>query len=642
MVSPKTKLKRTTLYYGGGLLFVALVLLIVKVPFFVHLNNFIVDHFQGLGLARKEILIVGIDEKSLAKLGAWAWPRRYFATALENLDRGSPRVIGVDILFVEEREGDEELIEVLNSVSSSIVFPLKFSQDSLVTKTKFTGPNIDYGFVNLDTDSDGKIRKTLIATMVNDSCFESFSSKVFNEFLGAKSLDCEQIVESEDNLRIFSYANNEFSYLSFIDVFDNNFRLEEVRDKIILIGVVVSDLKIGPDDNYSDLSGKTMPGVYFHANIINSFLNDNSYRYLAPGISTLFLFGVSFILLWIYRKTKNNLISFAVTLLFLVLLNIGGAYLFESGIIWCFVATILAILTAYVFSIAYKSIITLRENRFIKRTFAQYISPVLLRKILKDPRLVKLGGYKTEMTVLFCDIRGFTGLCERLPAEKVMGLLNEYLTEFSDVILSHGGTIDKYIGDGIMAFWNAPLKDKKHQLKALSCAIGMTSVLKRFNKNHPEYPDLEIGIGVNTGLMIVGNIGGNKRFDYTVLGDNVNSAYRLEGLTKYYGVEILLAQSVIKNINTPTIIYRLIDETVVKGKTEAMRIYQPLEMTSQNLRLKKDYETALRAYRNGDFNEAKKRFAKLKDDPPSQLISKRISIVKRRKHWDGVWVWQTK
>ncbi|GAB4145960.1 MAG: hypothetical protein OHK0017_06150 [Patescibacteria group bacterium] len=286
-----------------------------------------------------------------------------------------------------------------------------------------------------------------------------------------------------------------------------------------------------------------------------------------------------------------------------------------------------------------------KEKAFVKQVFGRYVNSELLEDLISDPKKMELSGKVQNMTVLFADIRGFTSLSERLEPTKLIQLLNIYLDEMSQIILKYNGTIDKFMGDGIMAFWNAPLPDRDHAQNAISAAIEMNQRLAKLSLIHPEFENLKIGIGINTGDMVIGNIGSKQRLDYTVLGDNVNLAARLESLTKRYGAQLIVTEATLNRCNRNDLTFRQLDEIIVKGKTTPVKIYQPLPQSANAIKLKNAYETAFAAYQRGQFNHAMPIFQKLSEfDKPSALLLDRISKTNPSylKMWSGVWEWEQK
>ena len=294
-----------------------------------------------------------------------------------------------------------------------------------------------------------------------------------------------------------------------------------------------------------------------------------------------------------------------------------------------------------------------KDKEKIKGAFQQYVSPSVISDLMKNPDKLKLGGEKKELTVLFSDIRGFTSICENLTPVQLVHTLNEYLTDMTDTIIENKGVVDKYIGDAIMAFWGAPVDTPNHPELACKSALKMTGRLHTFNNRRKRQglPEIDIGIGINTGEMIVGNMGSDKRFDYTVMGDSVNLGSRLEGLNKVYGTRIIISEFTYERIKDEFLCRRM-DYVCVKGRKEPVKIYE--------LRGYKDYEDkevkglisqfekALDLYTVREFKKAKDIFRKLYesyDDQPSGLFVSRCDELISSpppEDWDSVYVLKTK
>ena len=294
-----------------------------------------------------------------------------------------------------------------------------------------------------------------------------------------------------------------------------------------------------------------------------------------------------------------------------------------------------------------------REKHRIRDSFEHYLSPEVISRVLKNPDLLQLGGEKKELTVMFTDIRNFTSLSEMLEPQELVAFMNQFHSAMTGIILEQGGTLDKYIGDAIMAFFGAPVEQPRHALIACRTALSMMEHLYECRKNwcFPGFSRIEIGLGLSSGEMVVGNMGSVKRMSYTVMGDQVNLASRLEGLTKHYGVKILVSQYTHALI-TPEITCREIDVVRVKGKAVPVSIFEPFKedyFTEGNFDFITHFEQGLRAYRARHFDEAVAHFERtlqLKpEDQPSILFIQRCQILKSSpppEDWDGVWTMSSK
>jgi len=283
-----------------------------------------------------------------------------------------------------------------------------------------------------------------------------------------------------------------------------------------------------------------------------------------------------------------------------------------------------------------------RKGRQLKKAFSNYVSADLVREIEKHPDKLVLGGEQRELSILFSDIRGFTTLSESLSPPELVKLLNEYLSPMTRIVLEEKGTLDKFIGDAVMALFNAPLDVPDHAVRACTAAVRMLDELERLNADfiqrgmHP----LDIGIGINTGLAVVGNMGADIRFDYTAIGDAVNLASRLEGLNKYYGTHILLGEETRNRISDQQFTFREIDRVRVKGKQLPVLIF---ELMVSNHKIRPRFEEGLENYRAGRFKEARLIFEELAatdDDAPSRLYVARCDDYIAHPpptDWDGVY-----
>jgi adenylate cyclase len=307
----------------------------------------------------------------------------------------------------------------------------------------------------------------------------------------------------------------------------------------------------------------------------------------------------------------------------------------RAGMIAPMVAPVLAYFLAYTGSAGYVSIVEGREKRLIRSAFSKYVPPGVVDDLVADPSRLKLGGEKRVLTILFSDLAGFTSMSETLPPEQLVSILNEYLAEMSDIVLDEGGTLDKYIGDAIMALWGAPARVDDHALRACRAAVRMQHRLDELNvswrQSGHDWPELHMRIGINTGTPVVGNIGGQKRFDYTALGDAVNLAARLEPACKSYSVGTIIAEATRAGAGD-AIVVRELDMLAVYGKADPVRVYELIGTSDEAASVERDemlqhYEAGLAAYRRRDFELATSYFdAALAIDPadgPSLLYRER-------------------
>ena len=422
---------------------------------------------------------------------------------------------------------------------------------------------------------------------------------------------------------------------------------DDFRDKVVFIG----GSAVGIEDLKPTSMGGGIPGVYLHASAYSNIIKGDFLKYsgsLVTSLSILLLAViVTIAILW-----SRNIIYYQLGVPFL--LAFGYLFIsfwgFRHNILLDMVAPTLAIVISWMGSFAFLSITEGKDKRKIKRMLSQYVSPSILTTLIdKSPQDVLKAevGSKENLTILFSDIRGFTSISERLPAEKVVELLNGYLSGMVDVIFKYEGTLDKFIGDAIMAFWGAPIRTSDHAMRTVRAAFDMMAQLESFNQSLAAKGDipLEMGVGINTGDVILGNIGSEKKLDYTIIGDNVNLASRMEGLTKYYGSSILITESTHAAIKS-AIPCRIIDMVKVVGKKQGIRIYVPIdtrkgEAIGDLLPLSQE---GFDRYLNRDWDAAIKSYTRIlsirPDDKISRIFIDRCMGYKAAEppvDWDGVY-----
>jgi adenylate cyclase len=346
---------------------------------------------------------------------------------------------------------------------------------------------------------------------------------------------------------------------------------KQFRGKIVLVGNTAAgllDLRANP---LSPLA----PGLELHANAVDNLINGDFNRLASPfaSIPILLLLGAAFGAA--IDRARSQLISAAIAGGGIVAVIAIGYALLVLGWVVPAVTASLAIALTYVVITTVKFVREQRQTALLKATFGRYVSPQILDHILAHPEKVHLGGDRRELTILFSDIRGFTSISEASEPEEVVEMLNEYLTRMVDILLAHGGTLDKFIGDAVMGFWNAPAADPDHARHAVACAVEMIEETARLRERWEAEgkASIRIGIGVNTGEAVVGNIGSERVFGYTVIGDAVNLASRLEGKNKDYVTEIIVSESTLERMGDGfSTVY--LDDVKVKGKERAVKIYE--------------------------------------------------------------------
>ena len=421
---------------------------------------------------------------------------------------------------------------------------------------------------------------------------------------------------------------------------------EEFTGKTVLVGlsaVGLFDIKASP------LSG-VVPGVEIQAAALDTVLNGRGFRF--PGRAATWIYiGIlalaAGLALSLLRKTAAQTAAFAGFLLLPAAAAVGA---FRAGYWLDFVAPVAAILVSLIGAAVMNYGVEGRERRFLKGVFHHYLSPAVIDRILEDPGRLRLGGEQREVTSFFSDVAGFTSISEALGPADLVALLNEYLTEMTDLILDSGGTLDKYEGDAIIAFWNAPLDDPDHALRAgrtaLACQSRLSAMAPALEKKIGRR--LRMRIGLNTGPAIVGNMGSARRFDYTAIGDTINLASRLESAGKQYGVHLLAGEATVNKAGD-ALISREVDVIRVVGKTKPVRIYELIgergtvsETVTRRLEL---FRRGLALFRERAFGEAESVFSGIEDDPVAALYRERCRTLAASPppdDWDFVFNLQAK
>jgi len=364
---------------------------------------------------------------------------------------------------------------------------------------------------------------------------------------------------------------NAYAYVSIADVVNHKFAPGTFRGKIVLVGASakgIGDLRATP------FAGINYPGVEIHANVIDNILNRHFlYRganQVAVDLLLILLFGVPLGMWLAFAQPRSMLYG----LLLLLPFGLGLWFAFLHGWWLNFIVPSGTLVANVGFVAVYRALVEEKEKRRVRGAFQQYLSAEVIRRLLENPDLVK--PRKTEITVMFSDVRGFTTISEKLDAQELAALLNEYLTEMTQIVFRHNGTLDKYIGDAVMAFWGAPFEEPGHATNGCQAALEMIARLKEMQKKWRAEgrPVLDIGVGLSTGVASVGNMGSALRYGYTALGDTVNLSARLEGMNKDYGSHILLSETTYAQVEDPLLIFRELDLIRAKGKLQPITLYE--------------------------------------------------------------------
>jgi adenylate cyclase len=703
-------------------------------PFLQRLDNVVYD-FRLRATAPNtmdpRIVIIDIDEKSLAQEGRWPWPRARFAQMVDTLfDRYGIDVLAFDIVFSEPDNSsglslleqlsqgqlaqNPDFLKAFKTLQPKLVYDETFAASfenrpivlgfytsqrqekinpdhalpptlasaeqlafaPLLPKAESYGANLRLfqqaaksgGFFdNPMVDSDGVYRRIALLTQYGGNLYEALSLAIYRKALGSPPVQfvADDAYESQlsrlEGVHILDYViptdergailvpyrgkQKSFAYYSAGDVLNGAVEPAALEHKIAIVGATaagLADIRSTPVQN-------VYPGVEIHANIVSGLLDRTikskpSYI-LGFEILELLLIGILSIALFARLPPLASVAAF-ICLLFAV--GGGNVFLWDQLNIDSMPASPLLLLSLlFAVQIVFGYFQESRRKKYLSHVFGQYIPPELVEQMAHDSQDFNLAGESREMTVLFSDVRGFTGISEGLEPHELCELMNAILSPITEVIHRHHGTIDKYMGDAVMAFWGAPVNDAAHAHNAVTAALSILPALEDINWQFRArgWPKINIGIGLNTGKMNVGNMGSNFRMAYTVMGDAVNLGSRLEGLTKQYGVYIIVSETTREQ--TPEFIYRELDRVRVKGKKKPITIYQPLgklqDVEAEWLPRLTILGRAMELYRISRWDEAYRLFQQLSEENPADLLYhiylERIEYFKKNppsSDWDGV------
>jgi len=646
-----------------------------------------------------EIRIVAIDDRSLDELGNWqAWPRSYHAKVIDALTGAGARVIVFDVLFSEQGPDDAMLADAMKR-SGRVIQPITSTHTSLLPSAlgeyfayrrsimptaPLVAASAAVAHALVEPESDGVVRTTPLAVQMGETIYPSISLAAVSAYLrrsnplenqmehGTLAFAGRQIpVDANGRMTIHyigkpSKLENDpggrtFQWTSYADVLRNQTDLAVFKDKIVFIGLLGAT---GFADDYwtpvSTVATGKMDGVEIHANAAATILAgglpgaDSVFLTRQDATTTFFMVLALGTVTAVAMATLSIWLAAVVSLLLLLVYDALFAQAWWSqGIIPNLLLPSLGIIATVGLGAFYRVIFEEREQRYARRAMGVYLSPAVMEAVLHDPGKLRLGGEKKEMTVLFSDIRGFTTLSEKIDPQVLVKILNEYLTAMSDVLFKYNGVLDKYMGDAIMAFWGAPVDQPDHAVRACNTALDMVAALERLNVQWGQdgVPPLNIGIGLNTGAMSVGNMGSDTRFDYTVMGDAVNLGSRLEGLNKEYGTNILISDATLAAVDAQFTV-RFIDLVAVKGKIDGVAVYELLSRVGEPglaSRILDAWENAVSRYREQKWEEAAAAFnyvLRLRPgDGPAQAYLRRCTDLATHPpvpDWNGVYVMQTK
>jgi adenylate cyclase len=645
----------------------------------------------------ERIVVIDIDEKSLAQVGRWPWSRNRLAAMVDELfARQQVALLGFDVVFAEADESSglkrldqlaegelksqtgftDSLAQLRPSLDYDGLFARALEQRPVVMgyyltsdrdgrtsgrlptpvmaadalqgrPIRFTrwdgyGANIEplaraapmAGFFNSITDTDGVVRSIPLVAEYGGQFYESLSLAMFRmltglpqvepgfpqeRFLGKNYQGLESILLKQSGKTLAIAVDDRvatlvpfrgrggarggsFQYISAVDLLEGRLAPGNLKDKIVLVGTTAPgllDLRVTP-------VGETYPGVETHANVMSGLLDGKIF--VKPDYAVgyeVVLLVVSGLLLAFALPLLSAVRAVALSLVVVAALVGLNLWLYLGyGLVLPLATALVMAITAFGLNMSYGYFVESRSKRELAHLFGTYVPPELVDEMVKDPDSYSMAASAKELTVMFCDMRGFTQLSENMEPTQLQALLNGVFSRLTGLIRTNRGTIDKYMGDCVMAFWGAPVDTPDHARLAVKTALEMVSAVRTINDEHRArgLPEIGVGIGINTGTMCVGDMGSDIRRSYTVIGDAVNLGSRLEGLSKVYGVEIVVSE--FTRGLAPEYIWQELDRVRVKGKEQAVSIFRPLGVAADTDTVAevKRWGLALKAYRTQDWD----------------------------------------
>ena len=630
----------------------------------------------------EEIVVVNFGEKSVEKFGQWPFDRRDIAATINKLKENGASVIVAPILFSEKDRagGDDEFAKTLDGVVLAQTPTTQNSKPDSVRRgfaaigpmdpsnvvyrwpggirpiDSFSGNASGVGVLATVPEIDGVVRRLPLLVNIAGSLYPSlpletirvaagdpsFQVKTNESGIEAVRVPAFPAISTDERGRIWLAWNTKFNILEATDI-DNR-----VADKIVILGITI--------EGVGGIIGTPIGEKWAHeiqAQALQTLVDGTSIS--RPNVGRLIegtlLATILLLLLHIVPRLSVGL-TVPLYLLFVITTGYTSYYLFNSYLqLWDPSYIILSGSIVFSHLIFNNFAREFRLKQQIKKQFGTYLSPALVEKLQKNPELLRLGGETRELSIMFTDVRGFTTISEHYGSD-VQGLtqiMNRYMTAMTAKILQNEGTLDKYIGDAQMAFWNAPLDDKYHALHAVKTALEMLGDLDRFNKEIAleGVPAFGMGLGINTGNVVVGNMGSSQRFDYTCLGDSVNLASRLEGQSKPYHVKMVIGQRTYEHVNDEYLCLKL-DCLAVKGKKDGVNIYTIVDKNYENIERAKDHNYFITHYRNMNWEVAQDYIKILKkcfkEDMAEyyDMMNERIEEYKTNPpgvYYDGEYIW---
>ncbi|MBN1971761.1 MAG: adenylate/guanylate cyclase domain-containing protein [Candidatus Delongbacteria bacterium] len=651
-------------------------------------DKFLVNQYGNEGTL-DNVIIIDIDEKTIKRSDKsfHAWDRSYYTHLIEKLASKDLAVLGFDILFSHkiEEKSDKQFANSLTKIKTitgyeftnsdpynfiypdtvapinSIIYERTLNNNSGIVKEiinigveSFNLSSANSGHFVVDQGNDGVVRTVPLFINYLNRVYPSFSLSIVMQYLGVDFADIELndgkeliINRGEQTIKIPLDSDNKmnicysgtwktFRTISLYDVLNKYIGKKTFKDKIAIVG----SSKQGLYDLRTIPGGFRMPGVEIHANIIDTILNQ---KFIKRNSVLLSIFISSILILFTticINYIKSLLLSILTIFIVFAIYNLSSYNLFLKNFYYLDqMKPLILLLVTFISGYLMKYYSELKDRKFIERTFGKFIPESVSKHILENRFELKLGGEKRNVSMIFVDLIGFSSISEKMDPEKVVDFLNIFLSRTTMKIKENNGTLDKYLGDGFIALFGAPL-DCDH--KYLSCKAALEIVkeveeLKSEIKTE-EFKSINVSIGINTDFVTVGNIGSEDFFDYTAIGSGMNLASRLEGLNRVYGSSIIVSESTLEKNNDYNT--RLLDKVTVKGYITPVKIY---ELQDKKKVYNDVYEKAVQHYIDGRFEEAEKLLYSIEyQDRASQIMIDRVRKLKSYSEWKGYWEYKQK
>ena len=634
----------------------------------------------------EELFVILIDQNSLDWASeqmnwSWPWPRSAYGDIVNFFNLANSKSVTFDVIFSEDsiygKEDDENFAKACKDFGKVVQIQFYDSASNnpeipVTSISKIDSNSALQGNINSIPDSDSIIRRCRLFYNGNDEEFPTLASSTF--IVGSENFSkdnyksteeykhLKKIKTDKDNSVLLKYKKGLESYIPYSasDILQSYYAIqkgeepilypEDFTDSYIFFGYYAPGLF----DICSTPLSSTYPGVGVHITLLDNILQ-NEFIHKSHIILNLFLilftaFITTFLIQFFERKfgIKRTILFSSLFIIILILSYLTICfYAFRLGLWLPFVSILFSIILSYTitFFVSYNT--EGKQKRYIKEAFKQYLSPVVIEQLILNPDKLKLGGERREISIFFSDIQGFTSISEKLSPEKLTEFLNVYLSKITDIILESGGTIDKYEGDAIIAFWNAPTEISNHAQRAIETAIKCQKEIQK-NKNELQKicnTEIKTRIGINTGFAVVGNMGSSKRFDYTMLGDSVNLASRLEGINKQFGLYTLCSEETKIQAEKfgSKLIFVEIAKVQVVGKSIAVKIFNPMQKEdyTANKLLWNKFEEGRNFFYQGEIEKAKLCFKSIAQElPVAQKYFEKCNSTKLpvEENLKGIWI----